>query len=345
MRYRLLGRSGLRVSEIALGTMTFSATAARRGARPSPGADWSWCATEADAEAIFRAYVERGGNFIDTADVYAAGSAEPLVGQLIAPRRDQLVVATKFGLAARDSDVAAGGSSYRTMVRAVDASLRRLGTDRIELLYLHAWDGITPLDEIARGFESLVQAGKALYAGVSDTPAWAIATLHSCYPITAVQVRYSMADRAAELELLPMARHLGIGAVAFGVLGGGRLTGGDSPRQRAATPDHGVASATRTVAGIARARGATQAQIALGWMRQRETSSHVIPIVGARTPDQLRDTMAGLDLALGAADIAALDELAPPPRIFPHDIADAIAPELQGGAAHAALDLPADRAF
>ena len=138
MRYRLFGNSGLRVSDLALGTMTFSSSRLPRGDRPAPGAEWSWCATEDEARRIFARYVDHGGNFVDTADVYAGGTAEPLVGELIAPHRDRLVLATKFGLSTDDTDVNASGSSHRTMVRAVERSLTRLSTDHIDLLWLHA---------------------------------------------------------------------------------------------------------------------------------------------------------------------------------------------------------------
>jgi aryl-alcohol dehydrogenase-like predicted oxidoreductase len=353
MRYRLLGNSGLRVSELALGTMTFSSSQMPRGDRPSPGADWSWCATEDDARRIFATYVERGGNFIDTADIYAGGTSEPLVGELIGVCRDQIVLATKFGLSTDDLDVTASGSSYRTMVRAVERSLRRLATDRIDLLWLHAWDGLTPIEEIARGLDALVRSGKVLYVGVSDTPAWAIATLqaataaHGFAPITAVQLRYSVVDRAAELELLPMARHLGMGVAAFGALGGGALTDrhaadGPSRRDRATLVlrERDAAAAMRSVAARL---DCSAAQVAIAWLRGHRQP--VTPIVGARTPRQLDDALGALDVDLDDEAMAALDAVAPPPSLFPHDVIAAVRAPLRGGTRSRDLEVPPNAAF
>lgn len=353
MRYRLLGNSGLRVSELALGTMTFSASRMPRGDRPSPGADWSWCATEDDARRIFASFVERGGNFVDTADIYAGGTAEPLVGELVGPCRERIVLATKFGLSTDDGDVTASGSSYRTMVRAVENSLRRLDTDRIDLLWLHAWDGITPLDEIARAIDALVRSGKVLYVGVSDTPAWTIALLHAIAsahgfaPIIAVQVRYSVLDRAAELELLPAAHHLGLGVLTFGVLGGGVLgdhhqADGAGRRDRTALPGR-ERDAAEVLRSVARDHGCTAAQVAVAWLRGGDRS--VIPIIGARTPRQLDDALGSLAVDLSADGRAALDAIAAPPSLFPHDVIGAVRSQLRGGGESSRLDLPPHAAF
>ena len=353
MRYRLLGNSGLRVSELALGTMTFSAERLPRGARPSPGAEWSWCATEDDARQIFASFVDHGGNFVDTADIYAGGTAEPLVGELVGPCRDRIVLATKFGLSTDDRDVTASGSSYRTMVRAVENSLRRLATDRIDLLWLHAWDGITPLDEVARAIDALVRTGKVLYVGVSDTPAWTIALLHAIAgahgfaPITAVQVRYSVLDRAAELELLPAARHLGLGVLAFGVLGGGVLgdhdrADGAGRRDRTALPPRERAAA-EVLHSVARNHGCTAAQVAVAWLRGDGRS--VIPIIGARTPRQLDDALGALAVVLDDGERSALDAIAPPPPVFPHDVIAAVQTQLRGGAQSHRFDVPPHAAF
>ena len=333
--------------------MTFSSSKLPRGERPSPGAQWSWCATEDDARRIFASYIDRGGNFVDTADIYAGGTAEPLVGELVAPIRDRVVLATKFGLSTRDDDVTASGSSYRTMLSAVERSLRRLGTDRIDLLWLHAWDGITPIDEVARGLDALVRSGKVLYVGVSDTAAWVIALLHAVgtgqgfAPITAVQLRYSVLDRAAELELLPMARQLGIGVAAFGVLAGGVLTGkyggdGGGRRDQSTLGPHEHRMAD-IVQSVARRHGCTPAQVAVAWVRNHDDD--IVPIVGARTPSQLDDALGRLDLDLDGEDRAILDDAAPPPRLFPHDVIDAVKDQLRGGTRSARLEMPPGAAF
>jgi aryl-alcohol dehydrogenase-like predicted oxidoreductase len=164
--YRLLGRSGLRVSPLALGTMTF-------------GSDWGWGAAKDEARRIFDAYVDRGGNFVDTANQYTNGTAERLVGEFTSDRRDSLVLATKYTLTSRAGDPNSGGNHRKSMVRSVEDSLRRLGTDYIDLLYLHAWDFTTPVEEILRAMDDLVRAGKVLYVGISDTPAWQVARMQA----------------------------------------------------------------------------------------------------------------------------------------------------------------------
>ena len=291
---------------------------------------------------------------MDTADIYAGGTSEPLVGELVSSARDRIVLATKFGLSTHDDDVTASGSSYRTMVRAVERSLRRLGTDRIDLLWLHAWDGITPLPEVARGLDALVQSGKVLYVGISDTPAWAIALLHSVRvaqgfaPITAVQLRYSVLDRAVELEFLPMTRHLGIGVAAFGVISGGVLSGKyhaatASGRRGASTLQAREQTVVDVVQSVARHRGCTPTQVAISWLRHRDQD--IMAIVGARTPSQLDDALGALDVELDADDITVLDAAAPPPRLFPHDVIDAVKQQLRGGKHSSSLDLPPEAAF
>jgi aryl-alcohol dehydrogenase-like predicted oxidoreductase len=355
MRYLTLGRSGLRVSEIALGTMTFSA-AGHRGdaARPSPGASWAWCASEADARTIFERYLAAGGNVVDTADVYAAGSSEPLVGELVRPVRDHVVLASKFGLSRSDGRVDASGSGVRSMTIAVEGSLRRLGTDRLDLLWLHAWDGITPAEEIALGFDTLLRSGKVLHWGVSDSPAWFVAALVQrsrdlgLAPPVAVQLRYSVLDRSAELDLLPMSRWFDLGVAAFGVLGGGALSGKYTAAP-SGTGRRGDGAALRDderrvacgVDAVAAAVGATAAQVALAWARSRR----VVCIVGARTPLQLDDTLGALELQLGDEHLAALDALAPPPRLFPHDVLATVADQLRGGSVHDRFDVPPWAAF
>ncbi|MGH8089609.1 MAG: aldo/keto reductase, partial [Stenotrophomonas sp.] len=216
--YRLLGRSGLRVSPLSLGTMTF-------------GADWGWGADAAEAARIFDAYVERGGNFIDTAVNYTNGSAERILGGLIKDKRERIVLATKFTMAREAGNPNAGGNHRLNLVCSVETSLRQLDTDRIDLLYLHAWDFTTSPEEVMRALDDLVRAGKVLYLGICNTPAWRVAQMQTLAdlrgwsPFVALQIEYSLLERTVEHELMPMAEALGLGVLPWSPLGGGVLTG------------------------------------------------------------------------------------------------------------------------
>ncbi|WP_343715635.1 aldo/keto reductase, partial [Inquilinus sp.] len=216
--YRLLGRSGLRVSPLALGAMTF-------------GTDWGWGADEAEVRRIVDAYVDRGGNFIDTANQYTEGTSERLVGKFAADRRDRLVIATKYTLPLRHGDPNAGGNHRKSLVRSVESSLQRMRTDYIDLLYLHAWDFTTPVEEILRAMDDVVRAGKVLYVAISDAPAWqvarmqTIADLRGWSPLIALQIEYSLIERTVERDLIPMARELGLGVIPWSPLASGVLTG------------------------------------------------------------------------------------------------------------------------
>src|SRR5919199_1593750 len=231
MRLRLLGRSGLRVSEAALGTMTF-------------GEDWGWGAPEEECRRIFDRYVEAGGNFVDTANNYTDGSSERIVGRLVAPERERFVVATKYTLTTCPDDPNAGGNHRKTLVQSLEASLRRLGMDYVDLLWLHMRDGITPIDEIVRALDDQVRMGKLLYVGISDSPAWLVAQantladLRGWAPFVAVQLPYSLAHRDAEREVLPMAAALGLAVTPWGILGAGVLTG--KPAEERRWPDDPV---------------------------------------------------------------------------------------------------------
>jgi aryl-alcohol dehydrogenase-like predicted oxidoreductase len=302
MRYTLLGRSGLRVSEVALGTMTF-------------GEAWGWGAAEDECRRIFDAYVEAGGNFVDTACNYTDGQSEEIVGRLVAPDRERFVVATKYTLNMRRDDPNAGGNHRKNLVRTLEASLRRLGTDYVDLLWLHMWDGMTPVEEVVRALDDVVSAGKALYVGISDTPAWvvsralAIAELRGWSPFVAVQGPYSIADRGVERELLPMTQGLGLAFTAWGLLEGGALTGKyledtDEPRRYDSGGPKTNAMA-REVIAVADAVGATPAQVAVAWVRSRPWPT--IPIVGARSEAQLRENLGALDVELAPEHVERLE--------------------------------------
>ena len=339
MRYRVFGNTGLRVSTFALGTGNF-------------GKGWGYGSDREDAAQIYARYRDAGGNFIDTADQYQFGQSEEMVGEFIAGDRDALVLATKFSLGARaDAGLQETGNSRKTMIQSVEGSLRRLKTDRIDLLWVHMPDGHTPVEEIARGLDALVRAGKIVYAGLSDFPAWRVATaatlaeLRGWAPISAVQLEYSLVERTVERELLPMARAFGLGTVGWSPLGGGLLTGkyrkGETGRaQGLGVVIHGESDARKTatvdaVLAVAEETGLPPGQIAIAWVLGRG----VLPIIGPRTPEQLADNLAATAVTLSASQRARLEEASAIPPGFPHDIVAATAPRLRGGK-EALLDLP-----
>jgi aryl-alcohol dehydrogenase-like predicted oxidoreductase len=313
MRYKLLGRSGLRVSELALGTMTF-------------GEDWGWGASKEVSRRIFDRFAEAGGNFVDTANNYTDGTSERFVGEFVASDRDHFVVATKYSLSTRKDDPNAGGNHRKNMVQALEASLRRLNTDRVDLLWLHMWDGITPMEEVLRAFDDLVRAGKVLYVGLSDTPAWvvsravAVAEHRGWIVPTAIQVPYSLADRGVERESLPMARTLGLAATAWGLLEGGVLTGkydqdDDEPRRYQGSQAERELSLAREVRTLSGKMGRSPAQVAINWVRQQPGT--IVPILGARTETQIQDDLGCLDFELPPDQLQHLAEASPIQLGFP----------------------------
>ena len=318
MNYRLFGRSGLRVSELALGTMTF-------------GTDWGWGADRDECRKMFDAYAEAGGNFVDTANNYTNGTSERIVGELVAADRDHFVVATKYSLSTRPDDPNAGGNHRKNLVRALEASLERLGTDHVDLLWVHMWDGMTPVAEVVRALDDLVRAGKVLYVGASDTPAWVVARavtlaeLRGWAAFCGLQLPWSLADRSVERELLPLAAALDLAVTPWGVLESGELTGkylapdGQPTRSR---PEH-VSPRVNQLAGevvaVAAELGRPPAQVAISWVRQQEPGwgAPVIPIVGARSAAQLADNLGCLDLELSADQLARLEAASAFQRGFP----------------------------
>jgi aryl-alcohol dehydrogenase-like predicted oxidoreductase len=336
MRYTLLGQSGLRVSELALGTMTF-------------GTDWGWGASESESAKQFELFAEAGGTLIDTANRYTNGSAETILGDLLAADRDHFVVGTKYSLNTRDGDLNAGGNHRKNLVQALEASLRRLRTDHVDVLWLHAWDYLTPPEEVMRALDDQVRLGKVLYLGVSDTPAWVVAQLQTLAAargwstLAGLQIEYSLVQREVERELIPMARGLGLGVLAWGPLGAGVLSGkyaSGSPagERRLQDADPARLAIARTVADVARELGLRDSVVALAWLRAR---GGVIPILGARTAQQLADNLACLDTELPAAALARLDQASHVARGFPHDFL-ASADFIFGGMSDR-LDLPPGR--
>lgn len=327
MRYVLLGKSGLRVSELCLGTMTF-------------GDDWGWGATREESKRQFDTFAEAGGNFIDTANLYTNGSSERLVGEFIHADREHFVVATKYTLtpAPNMGDTTsirpnASGNHRKSMVQSVEASLKRLNTSYIDVLYLHAWDYMTPVEEVMRALDDLVRAGKVLYVAVSDTPAYIVAQANTLAELRGwsaflgVQVPYNLIRRDLEREILPMAKHMGLAVLPWSILGGGVLTGKfltepTSPtRVNPATLNLTPAqlATVKEVVKIAQKVGRSPSQVAINWVRQQQQRAQIIPILGARSLAQLQDNMAALEWTLTQAQLDRLTKVSAIKLGFPHD--------------------------
>jgi aryl-alcohol dehydrogenase-like predicted oxidoreductase len=304
MRYKLLGNSGLRVSQLCLGTMTF-------------GEDWGWGASRDESKAMFDAFAAAGGNFIDTANVYTNGTSEKLVGEFIHSERDRFVLATKYSLNMdAKGNPNAAGNSRRNMMLSVEQSLRRLNTDYVDLYWMHIWDQSTPAEEVMRGFDDLVRQGKILYAGVSDTPAWwvahanTLAHLRGWTPFVALQIEYSLIERTVERELIPMAQAYGMAVTPWAPLGGGILTGKYSSGDEKTTRGGKISEERRAIAdavvAVAKEIGAKPSQVALAWLFAQPGT--VIPIVGATKSAQLIDNLASVDVKLTTDQVLRLDE-------------------------------------
>lgn len=319
MNYKLLGKSGLRVSELCLGTMTF-------------GTEWGMGTDYNGSKAIFDAFVKEGGNFVDTANRYTEGTSEKFVGEFISHDRDAFVLATKYTLFDRRDDVNASGNHRKNMMRSVEQSLRRLKTDYIDLLWLHAWDFMTPEEEILRGLNDLISQGKVHYIGISDTPAWVVsqmnmmAELRGWARFVGLQIEYSLIARTPERDLLPMAKAWDMTVTPWGAIGGGVLSGkylqqnNNEPKRLAATSkrleDRNLGIAQKVV-DIAQELGRTPTQIALNWTRQRNQS--VIPIVGARREEQIKDSLGCVDFVIPAEKMEELNAVSAIELGFPHD--------------------------
>lgn len=339
-QYYTLGRSGLRVSRLALGTMTF-------------GNDWGWGAAEDTARAMFDRYLDAGGNFIDTADLYTEGSSESLLGKFITDSgtRDRVVLSTKFTYNAEPGNPNAGGNGRKNIMRAVEGSLRRLKTDYIDLYLLHTWDRITPAEEVMRTLDDLVRAGKIRYAGLSDVPAWYAARAqtwaetHALSPLVNLQLEYSLTERHIEHEFVPMAKELGMGITAWSPLAMGLLSGKYKPSEvgngdgrlhkvsgapgfdRFTERNWRIVAALENVAGQI---GKPMAQVALNWVATQPGLASVI--VGASKREQLDANLAALDFELPTELRAQLDAASEPERPFPYYMfVDAQQSRIHGG--------------
>ncbi len=323
MRYRLLGNSGLRVSAAALGTMTF-------------GDDWGWGSAKDEARKVYDAFRAAGGNFVDTANMYTNGTSETFLGEFMKGHRGSIVLGTKYTNAAAGKDPNAGGNQRKNMFQAVEASLKRLQTDYIDLYWLHIWDQITPAEEVMRGLDDLVRQGKVLHVGISDAPAWwiaranTLADLRGWSPFIGLQIEYSLAERTVERELIPMAHALKLGVTAWSPLAGGILTGkyhgqGSTEGARLSVAnmrqfspaEERSARIVAAVKKVAEEVGRSAAQVALAWLQYRPVP--VIPIIGARKLSQLEDNLASLELTLSDDQVKALDDASQIEMGFPHD--------------------------
>lgn len=326
--YYLLGRSGLRVSRLALGTMNFG----------TGGFHAAYGRTEEEAEPIFRQYLEAGGNFIDTADFYTAGESEKILGRLIdrAGVRERLVLTSKATNTVDPTDPNASGNGRKHIMRAVEASLKRLGTDYIDLYLLHTWDRITPVEEVVHTFDDLVRAGKIRYAGLSDVPAWyaaraqSYAETHGLAPMVTVQLPYSLVYREIEAEFVSMAQTLGMGLTAWSPIGGGllsgkyrrtaegmtgtgRLTNPDAAGREISPGDWQVIDALESVAADL---GRSMAQVAINWVATQPAVGSVV--IGASSPEQLAGNMGALDVEIPADARRRLDEASAPKLGMPY---------------------------
>lgn len=317
--YRLLGKSGLRVSPLALGTMTF-------------GKEWGHGVDEEESRRVFDIYADRGGNFIDTANVYNNGTAEKFVGNFIKGRRQKFVVATKYAINTDSSDPNAGGNHRKNMIHSIDGSLKRLQSDYVDLFWIHAWDQRTPIDEILRGLDALVKQGKILHIGFSDVPAWKVAQANTMADIRglasfiALQMQYNLLERSIEREIIPMTQELDIAVLAWSPLAGGLLSGkykrDDIKREmeesdgtrKFSNKQLGMLNEKNIriieeISRLAEQIGRTVSQVALNWLLRKQEIT--CSIIGARTVNQLEQNLGSLDFELTEKQCQSLDALNP----------------------------------
>lgn len=320
MKYKSFGEgSGLRVSELVLGCGNL-------------GTRWGYGAEASEARVLFNRYAEAGGNFLDAADSYQAGESEELLGEFLAGRRNDFVLASKFTLGGPGKGIQSVGNSRQVMVASLEASLKRLKTDRIDLYWVHMPDGVTGTEEIIRGMDDLVRAGKVNFIGLSDFPAWrvaraaTIAELRGWSAVVGLQMEYSLVERSPDRELIPMGKAFGLGMVGWSPLGGGLLTGkyrrGEVGRATTfgrlihAEDDQRKTATLDAVIAIAEELGVTPSQISLAWMQTRG----VLPIIGPRSVDQLDENLKAVNVLLNEDQLSRLDNASAVPLGFPHEL-------------------------
>jgi aryl-alcohol dehydrogenase-like predicted oxidoreductase len=304
MEIRILGPSGLRVSRLCLGTATFG--------------NRDWGSDEAESARVLGRYLERGGNFLDTANKYADGASEQVLGRLLRGRRDRVVLASKYSATMDDEDANSAGNHRKNLVRSLRDSLRRLQTEYLDLLWVHAWDGVTGIEDLMRALDDLVRAGTVLSVGISNAPAWmigwanAVASLRGWSPFAAVQNEYNLLQRGAERELLPMTQYFGLGYLAWAPIAQGRLTGkyapGGSVRRRLSPDEARMSPAQEQIVAetltVAKELGSSPATVALRWILEHRPE--IIPVIGARSDEQFTANLACLDLPMTADQVARL---------------------------------------
>ncbi|MCM1965904.1 aldo/keto reductase [Streptomyces sp. G1] len=330
--YVTLGHSGLRVSPFTLGTMTF-------------GEDWGWGSSPEESAKILATYLDRGGNSVDTANMYTNGHSEKIIGDYLSGRpslRDRVVLGTKFFCNMYENDPNGGGPSRKAIVQQLENSLRRLQSDYVDIYWLHNFDPATPAEEILRTLDDLVTAGKIRYVGFSDVPAWAtaeaatIARMRGWAPIITLQLQYSLLERTSEGELIPMAQAMGMGVMPWSPLHGGLLSGkyssanttpADTTRARPGGPTEAELVVIDAVNAIAEEIGVTSAQVALAWLQGRPGVTSTV--IGSRRIDQLETNLGALEVTLDDAQRTTLDEVSAPKLNFPADNNRQLAPSLQ----------------
>jgi aryl-alcohol dehydrogenase-like predicted oxidoreductase len=324
MKYKILGKTGVRVSEVCLGAMTF-------------GDEWGpFGANKEESKKVFDAFVEAGGNFVDTANLYTSGTSERYLGEFMGTEREKIVLATKYTNSMPTGDPNSAGNHRKNLVQSLDASLKRLKTDYIDLYWVHCWDFMSSVESVMRALDDAVRSGKVLYVGISDAPAWIVsrantmAELRGWSPFVALQVEYSLAERTVERELLPMADALDLTVTPWGPLKGGTLTGKYLDKKADSNARYNTELAmgfyseservneiAREVIRIAKDLGKTPAQVALAWLKTR--GSNILPIIGAKSVAQLRDNLGYLDVNLSESQINSLNSVSSIEMGFPFD--------------------------
>ncbi len=330
MNYKLFGHSGLRVSELCLGTMTF-------------GLEWGWGSDKEQSAQVFETYANAGGNFVDTANRYTEGTSEKWLGEFISKERDHFVLATKFALKDRNGDPNYAGNHRKNLMRSVKASLERLQTNYIDLLWLHAWDFTVAPEELMRALQDLIHQGTVHHIGISDTPAWivsqanTIAELRGWNRFAGLQVEYNLLQRSPEADLLPMAKSFNLAVTPWAPLAGGALTGKYLKNESGRVNEESVRrsqlanSIASEVVQIAEELDVSPAQVAINWTRQR--NQVVIPIIGARKAEQLADSLGATSFVLPEESMERLNKISAIDLGFPHEFlkTDGVKDVLFGG--------------
>jgi aryl-alcohol dehydrogenase-like predicted oxidoreductase len=318
MKYKLFGKTGLRVSELCLGAMTF-------------GEEWGTGANKQESKDIFDAFIKAGGNFIDTANRYTEGTSEKFLAEFMGLERDKFVLASKYSLYDRRDDINAAGNHRKNLVRSLEGSLKRLNTNYLDILWLHAWDFTTSPEEVMRGLDDMIRQGKVLYVGISDTPAWVVAACNTLADLrgwssfAGLQVEYSLIQRTAERDLLPMAHHFGMAITPWAPLGAGMLTGKHNEKaaegarltEKSVKMNERNRNIAKKVSEVAQKLSVSPAQVALNWLRQQH--HQIIPIVGSRKASQIQDSLGCINFQIPKELLKELTEVSAIELGFPHD--------------------------